>query len=51
MALPPELLEHPDDTAVIGNIDDFITYIESGQALQDWHQRIAAAMKEMENLF
>jgi hypothetical protein len=51
MTFPPELLEHPDDTAVIGNIDDFIAYIESGQALQDWQQRIAAVMKELEELF
>ena len=51
MPLPLELLEHPEETAVIGDIDAFIAYIENGQALQDWNQRIAASMKELEELF
>jgi hypothetical protein len=51
MPLPLELLEHPEETAVIGDVDAFIDYIESGQALRDWHERIAAAMRELEELF
>ena len=51
MPLPPELLEHPDETTVIGDVDAFIDYIESGQALQDWNERLAARLKELEELF
>jgi hypothetical protein len=51
MPLPPELAELPDDTAVIGDLDAFIQYVESGQALQDWNERIAQRTKELEELF
>ena len=51
MRLPPELTEHPDDTAVIGDIDTFIEYVESGQAFHDWNTRITATMKELEEFF
>jgi serine acetyltransferase len=39
------------ETAVIGDVDAFIDYVESGQALRDWHERIAVAMRELEELF
>jgi hypothetical protein len=51
MPLPPELIEHPDDTTVIGDIDAFIEYLESGQALRDWNERLAATLRELEEIF
>ena len=51
MPLPPELAEIPEETTVIGDVDAFMEYIESGQALQDWNERIAQRMKELEELF
>jgi len=48
MALPRELLNIPEDTAVIGNVDAFIAYIESGQAAQDWDARMAIKQQELE---
>lgn len=51
MPLPPELAETQEETTVIGDVDAFIEYFESGQALQDWNERIAQRMKELEELF
>lgn len=51
MPLPPELAELPEETTVIGDIDAFIDYLESGQALQDWNERIAQRVRELEELF
>jgi hypothetical protein len=51
MPLPPELAELPDETAVVGDLDAFFQYVESGQALQDWNERIAQRAKELEELF
>ena len=51
MPLPPELAEHPEDTAVVGDLEAFMEYIESGQALHDWNERIAQRAKELEELF
>jgi hypothetical protein len=51
MPLPPELAEIAEETTVIGDVDAFMEYIESGQALQDWNERIAQRMKELEELF
>ncbi len=50
MPLPPELASAPEDTTVIGDIDAFMEYIESGQALQDWNERRAALLRELEEL-
>ncbi|GIX48956.1 MAG: hypothetical protein KatS3mg131_3167 [Candidatus Tectimicrobiota bacterium] len=50
MPLPPELAATPEDTAVVGDIDALIAYIESGQALQDWEERRAALLRELEEL-
>ena len=44
--LPAELSVVPESTAVVGDIDAFITYLESGQALRDWHARCAALAEE-----
>ncbi len=44
--LPAELAIEPEDTTVIGDIEAFIAYLESGQALRDWHDRLAALSEE-----
>ena len=46
--LPLELTEESDHTTVIGDIDTFIEYVESGQALRDWHDRLTAIAEEYE---
>ncbi len=51
MPLPPELLEVPEETAVIGDIDTFMEYVDSGQAERDWDERIAIRRRELEELF
>jgi hypothetical protein len=51
MPLPPELAELPEDTAVVGDLDAFMDYIESGQAQQDWNERLAQRIKELSELF
>jgi hypothetical protein len=45
-ALPVVLAVVPEDTAVVGDIDAFMDYIENGQALRDWHERIAMQTEE-----
>jgi hypothetical protein len=50
MPLPPELAEEHDDTTVVGDIDAFIAYVESGQAMLDWQERMALRLKELEEL-
>jgi hypothetical protein len=52
MPLPPELAELPDDTAVVGDVEAFfLEYVEPGQALQDWNERLAQRLKELYELF
>jgi hypothetical protein len=51
MSLPLELLEEPAETTVVGDIEAFIAYVESGQALQDWNARLTARRQELEELF
>ena len=51
MPLPPELAETLEETTVVGDLDAFIAYLESGQALQDWNERIAQTARELEELF
>jgi hypothetical protein len=51
MPLPPELAEAPEETTVIGDVDAFIEYLESGQAFQDWNERLAQRARELEELF
>jgi hypothetical protein len=47
MALPPELLEEPAETTVVGDIDAFMTYVESGRAQQDWQERLDLRLKDL----
>ncbi len=51
MPLPTELLEEPEETAVVGDIDLFIEYIECGQAGRDWRERMAIQLRELEDLY
>ena len=51
MPLPPELAEHPEDTVVLGDIDAFMDYVESGEALEDWNERVAQRLKKLEVLY
>ena len=51
MPLPPELAEHPEDTTVVGNLETLMVYLESGQALRDWDERLAQRLKELEELY
>jgi hypothetical protein len=44
--LPAELAIAPEETTVVGDIDAFIEYLESGQSLRDWHARLTALTEE-----
>jgi hypothetical protein len=44
--LPPELALASEETTIVGDIDTFIEYVESGQALRDWHERLAVLTAE-----
>ena len=51
MPLPEPLADVPDDTGLVGDIDAWMeTYYESGQALQDYNERMALRYKELEDL-
>ena len=51
MHLPIEIQEMPVDTTVMGDVDAFITYVESGQALDEWQKYHAKALQEIERCF
>ena len=44
--LPPELALTTEETTVVGDIDAFIAYVERGQALRAWHERLALLAEE-----
>jgi hypothetical protein len=46
--LPIELVAVSDETTIIGDIDLFMEYVENGQALRDWHERLASIQEECE---
>lgn len=48
MLFPNEFVDEPNDTAVVGDLDAFMTYVETGQALQDWNALRQTACKELE---
>lgn len=35
-------------TAVIGDVDEFMEYVESGQSLKEWNEKILALTKEFD---
>jgi hypothetical protein len=49
MALHPSLV--PEATAVVGDIDELIAYIESGEAENDWHERRRYQRQQFEDVF
>ena len=48
MKMNTVLIKEPDDTAVIGDVDAFMTYLERGYALQDWRLLHKRALREIE---
>ena len=44
--LPAELAITSEETTVVGDVEAFIEYLESGQALRDWHERLAILTEE-----
>ena len=44
--MPAELAVALEETTVVGDVDAFIEYLENGQALHDWHARLAAQAEE-----
>ena len=49
MALHPSLV--PEATAVVGDIEELIAYIESGKAEGDWHERMRYQRQQFEDFF
>ena len=49
MPLPIELIQEPEDTTVVGDIEAFMIYVETGQAARDYHERISFRLKELED--
>jgi hypothetical protein len=54
MPLPVDIyelfLESEDDTDVIGDIDAFMVYVQSGGAARDWESRLAWRLQQLEEL-
>jgi hypothetical protein len=48
MALPSNLLDVWEETAVVGDVDAFMDYLESGQAAQDYNERMATRLRELD---
>ncbi len=48
MPLPFELEIERKETTLVGDIDEFMEYYESGQALKDWYDRIIERTEECE---
>ena len=44
--MPAEIAVAPEETTVVGDVDAFIEYLENGQALRDWDERLAALTEE-----
>lgn len=50
MPLPTKLFEEPEETAVVGDVDAFIQYVENGQAEQDWYMLIELYRQELDEM-
>ena len=37
-----------EETAVIGDVDEFMKYVESGRALKEWNEKILALNKDFD---
>lgn len=51
MVFPAELIDEPNDTAVIGDLEAFMAYLESGQAWHDWQELCTTAHREFARCF
>ena len=47
-SLPSELTAAEEDVAIVGDVDAFLRYVESGEALRDWQERRSQVQQEME---
>ncbi len=47
--IPKEVIEEPQSTALIGDVDAFLAYCESGEAFLDWHTLIDRIWKNIED--
>ena len=45
MIMPQNLQEVEEQTTVVGDVDAFIAYLESGQAWAEWNNRCEQSMK------
>ena len=48
MHSPVEIMAVSLDTTIVGDVEAFIAYVESGQALHDWQKRRADALQEID---
>ena len=48
---PPIFYTDQHDTNVIGDVDAFMVYLESGQAFQDWQEQLGSSARERELFF
>ena len=51
MPLPAELLDVVEETTVVGDVDAFLYYLETGQAARDYETRLALRIKELIEAF
>lgn len=51
MTLPIELQRVPEETTVVGNMDEIVEYIESGRAYLDWNIQYAKRLKLLDDLY
>ena len=47
MGLPDHLWDVEEETAVVGDVDAFMRYVESGIAYQEWKAQVAFRHKEL----
>ena len=45
------LYDVPEDTAVIGDVEGFLRYVESGQAAEDYDRLVAQYQRELDWAF
>ena len=50
MPLPSELAQVPENTAVVGDLDEFIAHVESGQAAIEWQMRLEKRVKDLKEV-
>jgi hypothetical protein len=48
MFLPSHLAMVPEETAVVGDLQRFMIYIESVEVILDWHERCQLRQRELD---